>query len=85
MQIKCENCSIVYEVSEKHLNVRHPRFLKCTSCGYVFNSPIHIDISNNATQIPPVEQTDSVPMALSEIFQNQVEEMPSIEERKEMD
>ena len=69
MQIKCENCSIVYEVSENHLMVRHPRFLKCTSCGHVFHAPVLSEVEHENSSIPPVEQTDSVPMSLSEIFQ----------------
>ena len=70
MQIKCENCSIVYEVPENHLIIRHPKFLKCTSCGHVFQSP-QLQESHKEQQeaIPLVEQSDVVPMSLSEIFQ----------------
>ena len=71
MQIKCENCSIVYEVPENHLVIRHPKFLKCTSCGHVFQAPLQQESHEEQPQpIPPVEQSDVVPMSLSEIFQS---------------
>ena len=70
MQIKCENCSIIYEVPENHLIIRHPKFLKCTSCGHVFQAP-HLSETTQepVSAIPEVEQTDTVPMSLAEIFQ----------------
>ena len=88
MQIKCENCSIVYEVAENHLIIRHPRFLKCTSCGHVFQTPPLPEKTTQEDQtiIPPVEQSDSVPMSLSEIFQTESQEeafvLENIEEQK---
>ncbi len=84
MLIKCENCSAEYEVSEKRLNAQHPHFLKCSACGFVFQTPVAGDVEQE-TNVPAVEQTDAVPMALSDIFtpQEQEQEVVSLSNEEE--
>ncbi|MBP5535119.1 MAG: zinc-ribbon domain-containing protein [Alphaproteobacteria bacterium] len=113
MLIKCENCSVVYEVPDERLASEQPRFLKCSACGSVFAVPTAVPTkeekvpekekmpsveeeilpekslsSDNVSSIPPVEQTDSIPMALSDIFSpqedlNESTEITDIEENKQ--
>ena len=72
MLIKCENCSVVYEVPQERLTSEHPHFLKCSACGAVFEAPVlsdNQDLSAPEDVIPPVEQSDAIPMPLSDIFE----------------
>lgn len=82
MLIKCENCSVVYEVSKERLALERPHFLKCSACGSVFEAPVleedvlktpalqeeQEELPAPEDSIPPVEQSDAVPMPLSDIF-----------------
>lgn len=78
MLIKCKNCSAVYQVPEESLALKRPHFFKCDACGCVFPAPTP-DLSepDSDSLVPPVEQSDVVPMALSEIFKDPpMEEIP---------
>lgn len=100
MLIKCENCSVVYEVPEERLTLEHPHFFKCSACGSVFavsveeekpsleekTLPVETLPVEENLPIPPVEQSDVVPMHLSDIFnpvENSVENPVETEEIEE--
>lgn len=106
MLIKCENCSVVYEVSKERLALERPHFLKCSTCGSVFEAPVleedvlktpalqeeQEELPAPEDSIPPVEQSDAVPMPLSDIFQpneseneEEKQEEPEASPEKEVD
>ena len=87
MLIKCENCSVVYEVPDERLALEHPHFFKCSACGSVFAVPAEDKKESSEDEnfseynenfetsaVPQVEQTDAVPMPLSDIFTPQEDE-----------
>ena len=106
MLIKCENCSVVYEVPDERLAFEHPHFFKCSACGNVFAVP---NLAENKEQteeneslddvfdvipteevevpeeVPQVEQSDAVPMPLSDIFNQDESEAENAPEKSDSD
>jgi hypothetical protein len=84
MKIKCENCSVEYEVSDERLSLEHPHFFKCSACGFVFDFKQKQE-NEDVLLPPPVEQSDIVPMPLSEIFEAAEENVLKSQELEKTD
>ncbi|MBE6449617.1 MAG: hypothetical protein E7013_02840 [Alphaproteobacteria bacterium] len=83
MKIKCENCSVEYEVPDARLSLEHPHFFKCSACGFVFDFKQKQE--DDDVMLPPsVEQSDVVPMPLSEIFDEKLENNEEIQEEQKI-